>query len=116
MEPVKFWALPEKERNAIFKAELYAQFMALPEEEREAIYYKSFLKSISSYDSVLQEELKEEYKEVYAGMLEKRAWIEEQQRIHQEKYPNGPSCSYANYYNSGRFTVFWADKYLEYNA
>jgi hypothetical protein len=89
---------------------------ALSEEEREEIYYETFRNAISSCDASHQEQLKEEYKVAYAEMLERRARIEEQQRIHRQNNPGGLMRSYANCYKLGSFTVFWMEKRLEYNA
>ena len=118
MEPVNIWTLPEEERNAIFKIrrEGYAQFMALSDEEREAIYYKSFLKAISSCDEARQEKLKEDYKIEYAAMLKQNESFDEKDRIRREKNPNGLQRSYGNCYHVANFTVYWAEKRLEYNG
>jgi hypothetical protein len=62
---------------------------ALSEEERKKIYYKTFQNAISLCDSSHQEQLEEEYTVAYTKMLERRARIEEQQRIHRQNNPGG---------------------------
>jgi hypothetical protein len=88
---------------------------ALSEEERKEIYFETFRKAILSCDSSHQEQLKEEYKVAYTEMLERRAMIEEKQRIHRQNNPGGLMRSYANCYKLGSFNVFWMEKRLEYN-
>jgi hypothetical protein len=110
------WDLPKEVRDEIFKVQLekYSQFMSLPEEKREELYYSNFLNKISEFSQERQDELKEEYKIVYKEMIEKREWINEQQHINCEKYPGGLTRSYANYYASGNFGVYWEQKMVVY--
>jgi hypothetical protein len=88
--------------------------MNLTDEEQEVVFYAKFINQISGLSEERQTELKEEYKEVYEDMLARREEIMEQQRIQLEKYPNSIPRSFANYYCSGNFGVYWGAKMIVY--
>ena len=92
-----------------------ATIWALPEEEREVFYYSSFLKAISSRDIVEQDNLKEEYKIVYAEMVEGNRRESENNPGRFAKLYADRNCCAAHCYTAGSFSVFWMEKRLEYN-
>lgn len=85
--------------------------MSLVEDD---VFYTNFLVKIAGFSLERQTELKEEYNKVYTEMLDRRTWIMEQQQINREKYPDGLPRSYANYYASGNFGVYWGQKMVVY--